>query len=248
MSLKIVLHTNHELVLKYRPLTMWLCGGVIIAMNLFMMSIIGISQPHTATLTCQRSAVSKVNCKLQRLYLFGKHETLNIDNLQKAYVSNIARQDKQVILDNVPILPRTGYDEKHQYITSQINTFIASQQADISVKQYNLHLLLIIYTFVTAFIGIGLFLLTSPVITCTFSKKLNTVLITYSSLVKNQKFEYRLVNVLGVKLEKTNSGKELYRPALVLKWESKPIFNHYESLKEIHNIIDNINSFLKSGK
>jgi hypothetical protein len=222
---------------------MWLYGVAFITMSLVIMSVIGMTQPHTATLTCQRFSVSRVNCQLQRLYIFGKNETLIITNPQKARISRISRQGQQVILDNLPLLPRTGYDAKHQYLADQINKFIASQQADISVKQHNLHLLFIIYTFLSAFIGIGLLLLSSPVITCTFSKKSNNVLINYRSLSKNKNFEYKLVNVLGVELQ-IDSSKELYRPAIILKWESKPIFNHYENLKNIHNTIETINNFL----
>lgn len=247
MSLKILLHTDSELVIKYRPLKMWLSGATIIGVSLLMLSVIGMSQPHAVNLTCQRFTVSKVSCKVQRLYLFGKKETLKIENLQRAYISDISRQGKQIMIDNVPLLPRTGYDEQHQHITDKINTFIASEQADIFIKQYNLHILLIVYTIISAFIGIGLFLLSASDITCTFSKNLNKVLINYTSLGKTKNFEYRLVNVLGVKLQQINSGKELYRPTIVLKGENKPLLNHYESSPNIHNIIDTINSFITSG-
>jgi hypothetical protein len=253
--MKIVAQTHSRLAMKHLPTENWWTGGLLISFCLGSLIYLIFFNAVSASLTCNRVVNNQINCVLKRFYLLGKTEQQKVFDPQKAIMKTLVgskgSRNYQVIIatpfgEYSILKPTTGY-RYHQAIVSQINNFIVSEQTYLSIRQHQWYECSIYLLMIGVAIIWSAFLISSPVVTCTFYKSLNTIVIEYQGLRGSRIKEYPLFNLLRIDSQEKNTrwGK-LYRPALVLKSsETIPIHQDYTNKNINQNAVYSINNFLE---
>ncbi|MDM9382321.1 hypothetical protein QUB80_16575 [Chlorogloeopsis sp. ULAP01] len=243
--------------MKHLPIGHWWQGGLILTLGLVGIVIGTFYTPISASLKCDRLSPSQINCELRRFYVLRGVEKLRIYDPQQANVITTAgsrrgRTYKIVIVNEIKefeFLPSSSSYKNNQEVASQINNFIYSQQQSLFLSQHQWHDYSFFVVIIIFFLGFGIFLVTTPIVDCTFYKSLNKVIIERKGLRTRQLIEYPLINIsrIDIQEKKVRYGK-IYRPILVLiSLEQIPIHEDYTNEKNTQNSINSICNFLAQG-
>ncbi|MBD2343264.1 hypothetical protein [Anabaena subtropica] len=256
--MKVLAQTRNRLTMKHFPISNWWTGGFLITCGLCFLIYLVFFTAVSASLSCQRISKSGSNCELKYYYLIGKTQKQKIFDLQEARIKTIVgskgSRSYQVVISTpfgeYNLLSATGSYQKNEQISTQINNFIYSQQTYLSVRQHLWQESSIYLIIISTFIISGIFLVSYPIVICTFYKSLNKVVIEYQGLRGSKVKEYPLGNILRIDSQEKNTRYgRVYRPALVLRsQETIPIHQDYTNEKSNSNIIYSINTFLSSQK
>jgi hypothetical protein len=255
--MRIVAQTSSKLAMKHLPIAHWWQGGLLLTLG-FVGIIYGIFYtPVSASLKCDRPSPSQINCELRRFYVLRNMEKLRIFDPQQANVitttgSKGYKKHKVVIVGAIKefeFLPSSSSYRNNQQVASQINNFIYSQQQSLFLSQHQWYDYSFFVFMIIALVGFGIFLVTTPIVDCTFYKSLNQVIIERKGLRTRQIIEYPLVNIsrIDIQEKRVRYGK-VYRPVLILiSLEQVPIHKDYTNEKNSQNSIYSIRSFLAQG-
>lgn len=246
--MKIVQKTPNLLILRLRPLILWIFGIFFASLGLFLLVTLG----KVTTLTCTRT--EPTNCQLVASGLLGSQsKQIPLNTLQGAKVEETSDSDgstyRVIILTSSGNVPFTSYLSSlkdKQTIASDIEDFVKNPQMT-SLKQEQddrFWIYLIGGTFVIA----GSLVLLAPVVTCVFDKTLDTLTLTRLGLLGKRVFEHRLHEIKDVLVEESTDSDSgsTYRVSIVLmSGDRQPLTSYFTSgRKSMQETASHIKSFL----
>lgn len=280
-SVKVLEQTSNKLLFRLRPTLAWgveiFFGGIGL---LFLVFCVLYFTPIT-TLTCDRSTTEfsittlqntsdSAICELVGVNWLGleKSKTL-ISGLQRAIEETKADKDEngkisyrygvllQTIEGNVPFTEfyfGSEYDyEERQALISQINAFIENpSQTSLKVQQDDRLTGFIGFCISRFFFFISLLIMAlCPVITCTFDKEVDHMIIKRWRWFGEKIFEHSINEISDVKVEDSSTDEgSVYRVTLTLSsGENVSLTRSYTSgFEEKQYIAKLIKSFLNLGR
>jgi hypothetical protein len=224
--MKIVLQEEAKLILRERPVLIWILASIFGATGLFI-----LAQPYMTTLTCNRIEP----CKLERSTLLGsKSEQIPLNTLQGAEVVRNDGASQLVIRtsnNKISFGSASSFGESQkQEIASDINDFITNPKIPSLREQYDERLPSFLFggIFVTVFFVI---VYSSPVVTYVFDKTLNTLTISPRDLFGKKVIQARLSEIEDVQVE--TGSDDTYRVSIVLvSGKRLPLTLYYSSGRE----------------
>ena len=116
------------------------------------------------------------------------------------------------IKEKCHFLDTQGGDYKSDHlIISRVRNFIHSTEQDsLSVQVDGSNFFLVERVGLVFLTGIGLLLITCPVVSCIFDKDLNQLILTRRWLILQKTKKYSLDLVVDIKLEKSNEKKDTF--------------------------------------
>ena len=271
-SFKILDETKNRFFFQIRPTFSWAVGIFFGAIGfLFILSTL-ISPPITI-LTCNHSfPESSVNqhypsCQLVAISWLGteQNKTL-IVKLQAALLeAQLDANDDSSLFDryqvvlvtdvgNIPFIESYTYSSLPEYqhlltVVSQINSFVTKPLQDsLIVEKDEKDAGYICFAIGTFFSLITFLILAiSPYITCSFEREFNKVTIERRNLFGKKTFEYKISDVVAVKVEEQSDIESAtYRLTLLLtSGEKVPLTYDFTSgWKEKQQIANQLKNFL----
>jgi hypothetical protein len=229
--MKIVQQTPNLLILRLRPIFLWIFGAIFASVGLFM-----TFNGKTITLTCKRTESTFGSCELIESGVLGSQaRVIPLNILQGAKVKEQDGGDistYQVIIftrnGEVPFASYSSFDEG-QAIVSHINQFLKIPQETSLTQQEDdrLNMFLIGGLFFTC----GLVPLTARIVTCVFNKTLNTLTVKRQGFLGTEVIEHGLREIKNVLVEElTDSEGSNYRVSIVLvSGDRLPLTSYYSS-------------------
>jgi hypothetical protein len=247
--MKIVQKTPSLLILRLRPVILWIFGVVFASVGLFLLVTLG----KVTTLTCTRT--EPTNCQLVASGLLGSQsKQIPLNTLQGAKVEESSDSDgstyRVIILTSSADVPFTSYlssgEGDKQVIASHIEDFVKNPQMT-SLKQEQDDRLWI-YLIGGSFVIAGSLMLLAPVVTCVFDKTLDILTLTRFGLFGKRVFEHRLHEIKDVLLEESTDSENgsTYRVSIVLmSGDRQPLTSYFTSgRKSQQETASHIKSFL----
>ncbi|BAZ37933.1 hypothetical protein NIES4101_38590 [Calothrix sp. NIES-4101] len=257
--MKVVAISSTKLALRQKPVDSWVWGSLtIIGVIIFLINGL-FYEPVTVNLNCQRFSANKINCEFHHLYLIRGVEKQNFYDPQQANMIVKSRgkggTTYQVAVSTsfgevFPFSP--GSFDQNQLITNQINDFINSQQPHLLTRNHywgKFSESFLLGILVSLF---GIYLMASPVETCTFYKSLNQVIITRNGLLCNLVNEYSLDDIFEIYTERQMGRyKMLYRPVIAFKSKKLCvplkhviIYRQFTNERDAINVVNSVKHFL----
>lgn len=252
--MKVVENSPQRLKLQHLPLNEWIWGGLIATLSGSWVVMGLLFQPASARLSCDRPTPTQTTCELTQQALLrplGKQKLFDLQSAEVRTQRRSKRSYQQVWLispyKQMPLLSEGGQPTSST-IATQINQYIQNpQQKTLVVRQSYA-----ISTFIFALLGTGMFacaiwLLLSPLVTCTFYERLDKVIIERRRWTgQKQIIEHSLRSVMTAEVEEKQGKRgRLYRPVLVLaSMERLPISSSFINEKTARDVVYQIQKFL----
>ncbi len=191
--MKIVQETPNLLILRLRPILLWIIAGIFVPVGLFVLTTLG----KATTFTCTRT--EPTNCQLVASGLLGSQsKQIPLNMLQGAKVEEDNSDDgntyRVIILTSSGDIPFTSYlsygESDKQAIASHINQFLRDPRQTSLIQKQDDRLLM--YLFGGSFVIVGFIMLMAPVVTCVFDKTVDTLTLKRQGLLGTKVIEHRL--------------------------------------------------------
>jgi hypothetical protein len=250
--MKVVEYTHSRLVIKHQPIVRWILGMSLFTIDLFFWIPAICFDFNYLNLTCTRSSLPEINCELKKFTSVGSMEELKIFAPQKAYIQTVSRKADeihQVIivskLGKISLLPNISYEDDKVFI-SEFNSFINSSKSFLTLHQNNRNYYIFLSVYMLVGVGICLFLVTTPVTTCSFDKNMNKVLIERKSLRSNKVMEYPLEEIHSLYTRnKPYRNSTIYQAVISTKDSQEiPINPQYTDKQDVDDVVAKIRHFL----
>ncbi|WP_298913869.1 hypothetical protein [uncultured Nostoc sp.] len=232
--MKILHKTENLLILRLRPVWVWILGGILAASGFSVIAIFA----QVTTFTCTR--IEPTNCKLVTSGLLAsKPKEFSLNMLQGAKVEESSNDShgsstyRVIILTSNGKVPFTSYFDsdhsKKEIIVSHITNFVSNPKITSLTEKQDDRLWMYLIGGIVA-TG-GLITLLARVVTCVFDKTLDILTIKQQGLSGTKFIEHRLSEIEDVLVEKSNTNdSSTYRVTIVLvSGDRLPFTSYYSS-------------------
>lgn len=256
--MKVIEQTATRLMLQHRPLPLWTTGVLLAIGGMgFLVYLVGF-QPVSLYFTCKRLAPTQASCDLKQVTWIGRTQTQKLYNPGGATVirrsggrgGTTYRVAVSTEVAQVSLLSNAdgGYAGQ-QAIADQINQFASNPgQATLSVYQSSrTSTNLLSLMGLAGLIGGTLMISLNSMVTCTFYKSLQKVVLERKNWFGVQSTIERPLNTLfTIEVEeKQFKNRKLYRAVLWLSSaERLPINQDYTSEHIVRSVVNSIQLFL----
>lgn len=251
--MKIMQQTSTHLTLKKMPYLGWLLGGIFILAGVGGGVLLG----SKTSLECDRTPPSQ--CQLSHRYAWGdRTQQFAIESLREAVVDERRDSDGdrtyQVVLElqneSLDLTPYSSSGaQRHRNYAEQINRFLANpSQTTLEINDdARIWGLLLVIPF--ASVG-SLLLLLSPQVICDIDKYRGTLILQRRGLLGRADRTVAIRDIVGVQLQRSASGRNSSRIALLLKsGEAVPFSRAYtngvtDGVADKRQVVELLQTFL----
>jgi hypothetical protein len=256
--MKVLELSSHRLKLQHFPWSSWLGGGMAVLFGVASFIYVLGFRAASASLRCQRPiAIPIVSCELSHFTLLGIARSRKLYDLQEASVLQTYRSRGG---PRYAVELRTGLSRAvllkepnaRQYAIEQdvdrINQFIYNTgETSLILRQDGRLSAVFMGIFALISGGMGVWLLSTPITTCAFYKRLNKVILeTQRWYGTTEAIEYSLHKISTVEIEekRTKNGK-IYRTILVINYAERiPLTHDFTCEKNARETCYTIQKFL----
>jgi hypothetical protein len=256
--MKIFEETNTRLIIKHKPITSWMMGGLFFTVGIILFVHSICLEFATALLVCSRSSQNQVNCELIRRTSIGIETKVKLFDPQNAYVKIKTAKKGGKSYKTIIVTPHGEFSplnnashQQNSNFVAEVNNFITSGKNDLSVQQNQRDHITFLSFLSLAIILIGACSATEPKTNCSFYKSMGKVIIERRGLRGAETIEHPLEQILNIEIEEKRGRRgRMYRPVIVLINSQKiPITSEFTNQERyISEIVGRINLFLRFKK
>ncbi len=247
--MRILEQAHHRLVLRHRPIRSWIAGGILAALG-FGTTAFLTQLPIATTLQCDRIQFDFVLCHLTSSTWIGLKRQHTIADVRSVEIA-----ERRVKGGVQPYLVLATLTESVEIPNSQnqvssvddIQAFLSSPQDSALTLHYNQPLVLLLVLLPFIHLGIAVYLLMMPLVTCTFYQTIHKVVIERQRFGNIRTSEHPLHAVYQVEVEEVRlkNGKG-YRIVLWLEETGRLRLTRdcSNQFKQTHAIAQSIREFL----
>jgi hypothetical protein len=218
--MKVTERTHTRLTLHHKPIQVWFVSSLFAAICL-VGTCLWLTEPALTRLECQRIQANYVTCQIHRSTVlnFENHQAINnVISVQESsrrsgktwiYFLSLTTPSAQVAISNT---------ERQTESLAQIAAFLNNPRSTSFKITYHRAIPIEQFIFASFFFLATLYFLATPIVTCTFYRSLQKLIIEKRSVLGKREQEYSLHDVQFVMIEekKTRNGK-LYFVVLWMK-------------------------------
>jgi hypothetical protein len=250
--MEIVEQTQNRLKIRHRPIGFWIMGGLIGASALVWIVQSLAWMPVKTRLLCSRDGASLVTCQLQQQSWIGVPRQQILYNVQSAEIRTRRRSRNTVsmiVLASPTRKLEVSNSQQQRSSVTEIQAFLSNPTTpNLELRYAEPTVSALMLMFPPLFLGLGIYLLRTPLVVCTFYRTLHKLVLEQQRLWQKQESEYALANILMVEIEevKTKNGVS-YRIQLKLRnGETLPLTaDLIANLSEVNEIVTQIEQFLQ---